>query len=80
MNKSKQILLVFDKFKDTLSARQISHIVTESLTKHLPSVTVRQVPISDGGDGFIDCMQDILLQDPNPKIRREQMQVWDPRR
>lgn len=56
IQKHKRVLLVFDKFKDTLSSAKVCEIVSSSLA----GVEVRSVPISDGGDGFVDCMQHVL--------------------
>ena len=50
------ILMIFDKFKDTLSARGVCEAVSSQLLKAFPDANIRQVPISDGGDGFIECM------------------------
>lgn len=56
--------MVFDKFKDTLTSKEICRIVSEVLTNDHRykenNLSIRAVPISDGGDGFIDCMQEIL--------------------
>ncbi len=59
MNSSKKnILLVFDKFKDTLNSRTLSKLVSTSLVSNFPEkVTTTELPISDGGEGFVDCMQ-----------------------
>lgn len=46
-----KILLLPGVFKGSLSALQAGQILSKNLTNH----TVRCFPVSDGGDGFIDC-------------------------
>lgn len=62
----KKVLLVFDKFRDTISARDICNVLQTKITQHLgPDVGVHQMPISDGGDGFIECMSEGFKGNPN---------------
>ena len=71
----KPFLLVFDKFKDTLSSRALTSIVSNCLQQNFPSTKVIQLPISDGGDGFVDCMHSIL---PEGKVK--EVEVLNPLR
>jgi glycerate kinase len=70
IQKHKRVLLVFDKFKDTLSSAKVCEIVAGAL----PGVEVRSVPISDGGDGFVDCMHHVL----GGKAEKREVPVTDP--
>jgi glycerate kinase len=73
----KKVLLVFDKFRDTISARDICNVLQGSITHHLgPDIRVHQMPISDGGDGFIECMSEGLKENPN--VTKLSHQVLDP--
>ena len=65
--------MVFDKFKDTLDATKVSSIVRDSLLSHIENVQVSSVPISDGGDGFVECMKQLL-----PSSRRVEVPILDP--
>jgi glycerate 2-kinase len=58
---SSLVLLIFDKFKDTLSAKTLCHTVQQAIHSYATQSTdIREIPISDGGDGFVDCMHAIL--------------------
>lgn len=46
-----RILLLPNSFKGSLSARQTARILQRTLRRH----SVKSFPLSDGGDGFIDC-------------------------
>jgi len=72
IQKRKRVLLVFDKFKDTLSSAKVCEIVSAAL--HSEGVEVRAVPISDGGDGFVDCMHHIL----GGAVEKGELVVSDP--
>ena len=48
-----KILSIIDSFKGTLSSLEISHIVKEELEKKGAEVTC--IPISDGGEGFLEA-------------------------
>lgn len=74
----KQVLLVFDKFKDTLSAKKVCTAVKQALIKTFDSLNVRDMPISDGGDGFVDCMHQILIG--REGIERKELAIEDPLR
>jgi len=54
----KTVLLIFDKFKDTLSSEKVCKVVASALERE--GVEIKSVPISDGGDDFVDCMHHVL--------------------
>ena len=76
----KSVLLVFDKFKDTLASSEICSIVAAKLHEHFADTTqITAIPISDGGDGFIDCMHQILSQQTGPRsLQRKTIPILDP--
>lgn len=49
------ILIAPDKFKGSLSARQVAEHLAAGLARALPGPELRQVPIADGGDGTLDA-------------------------
>ena len=64
-----KILLLPGAFKGSLSALQAGQILSKNLSsKH----TVHAIPISDGGDGFIDCFHKL-----DPKARLIQVRAKD---
>ena len=42
------ILVAPDSFKDSLSASEVSRIISEAIYAEIPSASIRQIPISDG--------------------------------
>ena len=55
---SKKILIVCDKFKDTLKASEVAAAITSSLNASYGiQLQVTQMPISDGGEGFLESME-----------------------
>lgn len=49
-----KILAIVDKFKNTLTSKQIGKICKKIFEKK--GFNVDYIPISDGGDGFLDCI------------------------
>ncbi|MDD4388945.1 MAG: glycerate kinase [Bacilli bacterium] len=49
-----KVLALIDSFKGTLTSAQLGKIITEELTKK--NITADYLPISDGGDGFLDVI------------------------
>lgn len=71
-----KVLGLIDSFKGTLTSIELGNILIEELKKK--NIDVDYIPISDGGDGFLDCIESILslkrkyviTRDPlNRKIR-----------
>ncbi len=50
------ILVAPDSFKDSLSASEASRIISEAISAVIPSASIRQIPISDGGEGLLDAL------------------------
>ncbi|MCX7801089.1 MAG: glycerate kinase [Fimbriimonadales bacterium] len=52
------IVLAFDKFKGTLTARQACEAAARGLLEAgVPNEAIDRCPLSDGGDGFLDCLE-----------------------
>lgn len=51
----KQIVIIPDSFKGTLSAKEICAIVAERVHAHFPDCACVSIPIADGGEGTLDC-------------------------
>lgn len=51
----KQIVLIPDSFKGTLSAVEFCQLGREVVNKHLPDCRVLTIPVADGGEGTVDC-------------------------
>jgi len=50
------ILVAPDSFKDSLSASEVSRIISEAISAVIPSASIRQIPISDGGEGLLEAL------------------------
>jgi glycerate kinase len=74
----RKILLIFDKFKDTIEAPDICHILKRQIVKSLghEKVVVEELPISDGGDGFVNCLAHQYRDDKS--FERKTHKVLDP--
>jgi glycerate kinase len=52
----KRILIAPDSFKGSLSAAQAAEIIAEEARKAFPEAEVLTLPVSDGGEGFVDAV------------------------
>ena len=50
------ILVAPDSFKDSLSASEASRIISEAISAVIPSASIHQIPISDGGEGLLEAL------------------------
>ena len=50
------ILVAPDSFKDSLSASEVSRIISEAISAVIPSASISQIPISDGGEGLLEAL------------------------
>lgn len=46
------VLIAFDKFKDSLTAEKACHTAARVIGEHRPSWRIECTPLTDGGDGF----------------------------
>lgn len=51
-----RILLIPDKFKGSLTARQVASAMEEGIRRVIPRAEIIQVQASDGGDGFLEAV------------------------
>ena len=51
----KQILLVPDSFKGTLSSSQVCKLMEAQLTRFFPEAHIDSLPVADGGEGSVDA-------------------------
>jgi len=62
-----RVVLAFDKFKDTMSAQAVCDTLAKKF-KGAGCEEVVELPISDGGDGFVECMHRIAKELRDKKI------------
>lgn len=65
-----KILCLIDSFKGSLSSQELGQISKEVLSKKGHNVTY--IPISDGGDGFLDSIEHLI------QLTRKKVTVLDP--
>lgn len=51
------ILIAPDKFKGSLSAREVADNIAAGLREVLPNATIEIVPVADGGEGTVDVVR-----------------------
>ena len=69
------VLTIIDSFKGTITSKKLGEIVKEEFEAQGHNVDV--IPVADGGDGFCDAIEDILI---SQKINYKKMtlDVMDP--
>ena len=55
-----KILIAPDKFKGSLSAREVAENIAKGLRDVLPEATINIVPVADGGEGTAEVICDAL--------------------
>ena len=60
MRKFNRFVVAYDKFKDCLKANQLCEITRKALQSSLGNnkLKVSSIPLADGGDGFLDCIEE----------------------
>ncbi len=56
----KNILLIPDSFKGTMSSEEICAIMDRAIRAHYPDAQVKQIPVADGGEGSVDAFLQAL--------------------
>ncbi len=56
----KNILLIPDSFKGTMSSEQICSIMDRAIKRHYPDAKVTSIPVADGGEGSVDAFLQAL--------------------
>lgn len=51
----KEVILIPDSFKGTLSSARICEILAEEIHRYYPAAKVISVPVADGGEGSVDA-------------------------
>lgn len=51
----KKCIIVPDSYKGTMNSIKVSEIMKTSVLEHFPDCDVKAIPISDGGEGTVDC-------------------------
>jgi glycerate kinase len=71
-------LLAFDKFKDTISSEDICDAIKSKINERheFKGFNILEVPISDGGDGFIKCLHQQFKELPYTELKH--LKVLDP--
>lgn len=52
-----KIAIAFDSFKGCMSATEACHAAAETILKAMPDIQVLELPLSDGGEGLVYCIQ-----------------------
>lgn len=55
-----QLVLVPDKFKGSLTAREVCQLVERGVKRYDPTIRVRRIPMADGGEGTLDILVSLL--------------------
>ncbi|HMG05418.1 MAG TPA: glycerate kinase, partial [Chthoniobacterales bacterium] len=53
-----RVLIAPDKFKGSLSAREVANHIAAGLRDRLPNATIDMIPIADGGEGTADVIRE----------------------
>jgi glycerate kinase len=52
------ILIAPDKYKGSLTAKQVAHHIAKGIQRVLDSATITQIPMADGGEGTVQSLVD----------------------
>jgi len=58
-----QILIVPDSFKESLNAKEVAKAIAKGIHSVDPEISIKQFPFSDGGEGALDLLQNLLEGD-----------------
>lgn len=69
---TRSIITCFDSFKTTLDARSLGETVIQTFEKRndLKNIRFRNVPLADGGEGFLQSMCNTMMNDDNTIVRQ----------
>lgn len=71
---SGHVLIAPDKFKASLTAPEVAKALASGISRLLPEVDLRRMPVADGGDGTVDA----VLASAAGQYRRVSVQVTGP--
>ena len=52
-----KIVLAFDSFKGCMTAQEACDTAAEAIREVLPQADIVECPLSDGGEGLVDCVE-----------------------
>ncbi|MDP3451524.1 MAG: glycerate kinase [Bacteroidales bacterium] len=52
-----KVLIIVDKFKGSLTAREASSAIARGLLSAVPDLDIEQVPLADGGEGTLEAVE-----------------------
>lgn len=68
----RKIVLAFDSFKGCMTAEEACRTAAEAIHEVLPQAEVVECPLSDGGEGLVDCVEKML------SVKRVYLKAHDP--
>ena len=68
----RKIVLAFDSFKGCMTSLEACHTAAEAIHEVLPQAEVVECPLSDGGEGLVDCVEKML------SVKRVSLKAHDP--
>ena len=66
----KKIIVAIDSFKGCLTSKEANQAAAEGIIKRMPDAEIIQIPVSDGGEGWLEAFQSAMggtLVDVNAK-------------
>lgn len=67
-----KIVLAFDSFKGCITAQEACHTAASAIHEVLPNAEVVECPLSDGGEGLVECVEKKL------NVERIHLKAHDP--
>lgn len=67
-----KIVLAFDSFKGCMTAQEACDTAAEAIREVLPQADIVECPLSDGGEGLVDCVEKRL------NVKRIHLKAHDP--
>ena len=67
-----KLVLAFDSFKGCMTAQEACHTAALAIHETLPQAEVVECPLSDGGEGLVDCVEKMLC------VKRVSLKAHDP--
>ena len=62
----KKVIVAIDSFKGCMSSKEAN----QAAAKSMPDAQVIQIPVSDGGEGWLEAFQSAMGGEPDPRQRR----------
>jgi len=78
----KRFVVAYDKFKDCLKASQLCDLTRKALERVLEydKIKVSTIPLADGGDGFLDCIEEAFISSSKVKSSRQLFSQYNMRK